>query len=131
MRHPAFSTITVADPNLLDALERASSEELDTARFGIVGFGRDYSIFAYNRFEQEIAGLSGDDIVGRHFFAEVAPCTDNFLVRGKFDDAWQNGRDLDTLVPYTFSYRMVATRVQLRLLVRGDRAWMVVKIHGQ
>lgn len=131
MLHAALDTIPFDDPHMGDALERASPEQFEHAPFGIVELDRDSTVVIYNQFEQQLAGLSPDDVIGRDFFVDVAPCTNNFLVRERFIDAWDRSVPLDAMVPYTFSYRMKATRVLLRLLVRGERGWMLVKLHGR
>lgn len=113
-------------PDLAAALAAASPEGLDALPFGVVALEPGGRVAAYNAAEQRLAGLRAGDVIGRDFFTEVAPCTNNFMVRERFVEAWAAGADLDERVPYTFSFRMRPTRVTLRLLVRGARGWLVV-----
>lgn len=112
--------------NLAAVLETATEDTLHAADFGIVGLRGDGCVSFYNRYEQELAGLSSADVVGRDFFVDVAPCTNNFMVRERFQQAWRAGVELDEARPYTFSYRMAATPVKLRMLVKGSHSWLLV-----
>ena len=51
---------------------------------------------------------------GRNFFTQVAPCTNNRLMFGKFKDGVSKG-ELDSEFNYTITYKMKPTNVQIRL----------------
>lgn len=112
--------------NLGEVLESATEATLHAAEFGIVGLSDDGRVTFYNRYEQALAGLAESDVIGRDFCVEVAPCTNNFKVREQFVNAWRDGKDMDESLPYTFSYRMAPTQVELRMMVRGRRGWLLV-----
>lgn len=99
-------------PGILDLLEQASPEDLDAAGFGIVRMGPDGVVRAYNRAESALSGLSPDKVLGRHFFTDVAPCTNNFMVAQRFLDQ----ATLDQTIDYVFTFRIKPTAVRLRLL---------------
>jgi photoactive yellow protein len=113
--------------DLASVLQRASPELLDALPMGVIALDHTGRVTAYNRFEQKLAGLRATDVVGRDFFVQVAPCTNNFMVRERFFEAWQAESPLDEVVPYTFTYRMKPTRVRLRLLVCDQVGWLVVQ----
>ena len=115
--------------DIVDILNRATPDQLDQASFGVVGLQRGGRVTVYNRFEEQLAGLSRDDVLGKDFFVDIAPCTNNFMVRERFIGAWDGDGVLDEQVPYTFSYRMKATKVRLRLLVRDSSAWLLVNVN--
>jgi photoactive yellow protein len=98
--------------DILTALEAASDEVLDSAPFGVVRMSPDGRVTFYNQFESNLSGLSSGNVQGRHFFTEVAPCTNNFMVAQKFE----NSAELDEALDYVFAFRMRPTRVRLRLL---------------
>jgi hypothetical protein len=56
--------------------------------------------------------LSPKRVLGKHFFEEVAPCMNNFMVAQRFDDE----DALDDILPYVLTLRMRPTPVRLRLL---------------
>jgi photoactive yellow protein len=65
------------------------------------------------------------NVVGKNFFVQVAPCTNNAMVAERYrtDDA------LDETINYVFTYRMVPTPVTLRLAKRAgaDTQYLLVK----
>lgn len=102
------------DVNLYDDLLGAGDDELDAAPFGIIGLADDHRAVSYNRAESELSGLSTERVLGRHFFTEVAPCTNNYMVAQRFETE----AELDATIDYVFTLRMKPTPVTLRLLRR-------------
>lgn len=102
------------DPELFARLEAASADPavFDDLPFGLVGMDLDGTVFAYNRFEAECAGMSAERCVGLNFFTTIASCTNNYLVSGRFEDETV----LDETIDYVFTLKMRPTRVQLRML---------------
>lgn len=49
---------------------------LDELPVGVVVLDREGRVVAYNRAEARMAGTRPDDVLGREFFGEVAPCTE-------------------------------------------------------
>ena len=91
----------MGDPILFDQLD-----------FGLVAMDLDGTVVAYNRCESEAAGISPDQCIGLNFFSDVAPCTNNYLVAGRFEEE----ANLDETIDYVFTLKMRPTRVKLRLL---------------
>ena len=117
-----------ADAALFDWLETAPPEELDQARFGIIGFDAGGVVNLYNAYESGAAGLRPTRVLGRSLFDEVAPCMDNELVADRFAQE----PALDVTIAYTLTLRMRPTPVHLRLLQRpgGMRAYVVLLRRG-
>jgi photoactive yellow protein len=118
------SNLLFNQPNLLSTLCSASTEAYDLADFGIVAMGLDSVVTSYNLWESKLSGLSPADVIGRHFFTEVAPCTNNFMVALRYESS-----DLDEIVDYVFSYRLRPIKVRLRLLKSAaqERQFLVVE----
>jgi photoactive yellow protein len=104
--------------DLFDKLQAASDAELTDAPFGVVRFDEQGTVTLYNNWESGLSGLSPDGAVGRSFFEDIAPCTNNFLVAERYTDA----AELDEMVNYTFTWKMNPTRVRLRMLRQGASA---------
>ncbi len=104
--------MTSDDKDLLTQLEAATPDDLDAAPFGVVSMDRAGTVTHYNITEAKLAGLLPERVVGLHFFSNVAPCTNNYMVAGRFEENEQ----LDESVDYVFTLRMKPTRVRLRLL---------------
>lgn len=106
-------------PDLFDALNAASAEELEHAPFGVVRMNAAMEVLVYNRTEARLSGLDPAWVVGKHFFSQVAPCIDNHMVAAKY----RHATDLDERLGYVLAFHMRPTRVELRLLKRQDHEW--------
>jgi photoactive yellow protein len=93
-------------------LAESDAERLDGVPFGVIGFTSDATVEVYNTTESTNAGLSPTRVLGKHFFEEVAPCMNNFMVAQRFEDE----EVLDDIIPYVLTLRMRPTPVRLRLL---------------
>jgi photoactive yellow protein len=107
-----------ADPGLLDTLESASLDVIDAFGFGLIVMDRDGRVLGYNQAESKLSGLPADEVVGRNFFVEIGPCTNNYLVAQRYRDSASQETSLDEQLDYVFTYRMAPTPVRLRLLAR-------------
>jgi photoactive yellow protein len=68
-------------------------------------------VTAYNSTISDIGGISKENAMGKNFFTQVAPCTNNFMVAEKYQQDL-----LDEEIPYMFTYITQPTPVILRLL---------------
>ena len=110
--------------NLLDWLDAAPPEMLDRIAFGVVGMESDGAVRRYNLFESRLSGLPPERVIGRHFFTEVAPCMNNFMVSHRFETE----TELDAVVDYMFTFRLAPMNVRLRLLRRPDAHLMFLAV---
>jgi photoactive yellow protein len=110
--------------DLISVLCSVNPEDYNHVEFGIVAMALDSVVTSYNRWESQLSGLRPSDVIGKHFFTEVAPCTNNFMVALRYDE-----EDLDATVNYVFSYRLRPTPVRLRLLksTKMGRQFMIVE----
>ena len=95
----------------LPEMERA---EIDALPVGVIKLADDGRVLLYNQTEARFSGIPVRQAEGQHFFNELAPCTNNRIVHGQF----QQGRErneLDVVIDYTFTYRMRPTNVRLHL----------------
>ena len=103
-----------ADPGLLDALESVPPDRIDDFGFGLIVMDRDGRVLGYNQAESALSGLPAGEVIGRNFFVEIGPCTNNYLIAQRYLDS----EELDEQLNYVFTYRMAPTPVRLRLLAR-------------
>ena len=124
----AVATWQFGDPGLLDALESGPVDRIDDLdlAFGLILMDRDGGVTGYNQAESTLSGLPVDEVVGRNFFVEVGPCTNNYLIAQRYQDS----EELDEQLDYVFTYRMSPTPVRLRLLARrgSARQYLVVRL---
>jgi photoactive yellow protein len=117
------SPIAFDAPLLAATLSQMSDAELDALPYGVIEMDLAGVTTRYNATESRYAGLPAERVLGRHFFRDVAPCANNRHVAGRYEQGV-----LDETLAYTFSLRMKAVPVTLRLLRTdgGERMFMVV-----
>ena len=113
------------DAGLLDDLEALPLSGIDDLDFGLIVMDRDGTVTGYNDAESKFSGLPRDGVVGRNFFVEIGPCTNNYLVAQRYADS----DELDETLDYVFTFRMAPTPVRLRLLARkgSERQYLAVQ----
>lgn len=112
------------DPDAASLLDAASPDDLDALTFGVVGMTLDGIVERYNMYEWRLSGLPASKVLGRHFFTEVAPCTNNYLVSLRYEEE----AVLDACIPYVFTLKMRPRKVELRMLKgAGIRQYLLVR----
>jgi photoactive yellow protein len=116
---PAFS-----DANIIDWLDTHSEENYDSLPYGVVQMNGQGIVTAYNTYESVIGGISKENAIGKNFFVQVAPCTNNFMVAEKYKQ-----ESLDEELPYLFTYVTQPTPVILRLIkgTNGKQYLLAIK----
>lgn len=110
-------------PAILEWLDEQPNETLDSLPYGLVKMNKSGNVLFYNKEEEKITGVKRENTIGKHFFTQVAPCTNNFLVAEKYSNP-----DLDEQLQYIFTYVTQPISVQLRLLKsEGENQYMLVK----
>lgn len=122
------ATPTFDARGLADILDASSQEQLDALDYGVIGFDAGSVVQRYNAFESQAAGLSPQRVIGEPLFTNVAPCLNNFLVAQRFEDAADEGSELDDTIDYVLTLRMRPVRVKLRLLASTASATRYVLV---
>jgi photoactive yellow protein len=117
-------SISFADPQAIGPLGALSEAEQDALSFGLIVMSRDGVVVAYNRAESELSRLSPARVIGRHFFQDVAPCTNNSMIAQRFDTE----PELDATLDYIFTLRMAPTPVRLRMLRSAAAPFMYLLV---
>jgi len=112
------------EPSLLEQLEGADAAMVDSAPFGVIAMAEDGMVTGYNLAESRLSGLTSANVIGRHFFSGVAPCTNNFMVAYRFETE----PVLDAVIDYVFTLGMQPTKVRLRLLKQPGRRCMYLLV---
>ena len=110
-----------------EQLPLMSPDALDALDVGVIQLDDEGCILQYNAKEAVFSGYSAREVLGRLFFVDVAPCTNNRLVFGRFREGVRSGR-LNHSIPYTFTYVMEPTIVLLQLFRDSRTAtnWLVI-----
>lgn len=59
----------------IENLATATAAALDRLPFGVIRLRTDGNIDAYSAAEESLSGRTRDEVIGRNFFRDVAPCT--------------------------------------------------------
>ena len=114
--------------DIANTLSKMSDKDLDGLAFGAIQLDKNGTILQYNAAEGDITGRDPEEVKGKNFFREVAPCTNTDEFYGKFRKGVEAG-DLNTLFEYTFDYNMMPTKVKVHMkkALSGDGYWVFVK----
>jgi photoactive yellow protein len=82
----------------------------------------------YNEGEAAIVGRTPDQVIGKNFFNDVAPCTKSHQFMGRFKTAVAEG-SVNVMFEYAFDYKMKPTkvRVQLKSVSVDQGIWVFIK----
>jgi photoactive yellow protein len=112
--HPESHLMSFVPSTFLSQIGSVTYDVADAQPFGVVKVDDAGVVQLYNKWEQAMGGFAASHAEGRNFFTQIAPCTNNRLVFGKFKDGVAKN-ELDTEFNYTFTYKMKPTNVTLRL----------------
>lgn len=111
-----------------NVLARLTTQQIDSLAFGAIQLDADGTVLSYSRRESEITHRDPNDVIGKNFFREVAPCTRRPEFYGRFEEGVRAGK-LSVVFDYTFDYRMNPTRVRVHMkkAINGETYWVLVK----
>jgi photoactive yellow protein len=101
------------DTSRLDQLRDADLDELG---FGVIALDGDGTVLRYNQYESRLARLDRNQVLGRSFFEEVAPCTKTADFEGRFRRYVQEGTTRPERFPYVFDFKFGAQEVTVELV---------------
>ena len=96
-------------------LERLEGVDIDCLPFGVVEVDSRGVVRQYNAAESAISGLDRDQVLGRNFFTEVAPCTAMPRLYGRFLRGVRDG-SCDFSLRLVFNFKMAPRRVHMRIV---------------
>ena len=95
--------------------------EIDRLPFGYIALDRDGTVLRFNAYESRLSGLQRDDVVGRSFFGDVAPCAAVREFGGRYEDMVAAGRTAAERFRYVFRFRGNERLVQIYLSFIPER----------
>lgn len=101
-------------------------DQLDNLPFGIMHLDRNGKVLAFNHEEAKFSGLSRDDVIGRNFFLEIAPCADTQEFHGRFD-AFLRGSNLSEKFEYTYNMKHSSVVVEIIIVKAGQLVFILTK----
>jgi photoactive yellow protein len=114
--------------DLRNTMANISDEEVNELVYGAVELDSRGTILRYNQAESELTGRNADEVIGRNFFDDVAPCTRSEEFSGRFFEGVKTG-ELNATFTYLFDHQMEPTRVRIIMIksVAGDTYWLLIK----
>jgi tyrosine ammonia-lyase len=91
--------------DLAEVLSRIPRKGRDRMQFGIIELDRQGTIIAYNMGEARITGRNPEDMIGKNFFSDIAPCTQTPEFLGRFKAGVAKG-NLSARFDYLFDFKM-------------------------
>ncbi|MEM7677079.1 MAG: hypothetical protein AAF449_13840 [Myxococcota bacterium] len=116
---PAESAAGALEKDRLSAhrLTALKANEIDTLPFGYVALKADGTVLRYNKYESELARKDKQDVIGRNFFTEVAPCTQVQDFEGRFRAFAQDSSGPSSLsFDFVFAFRHGLQNVRIGLI---------------
>lgn len=117
------------EPNdLQNALAKISDAEVNNLMYGAVELDAEGTILRYNQAEAELTGRRPEEVIGRNFFNDVAPCTRSNEFSGRFFEGVKTG-EFNAAFEYMFDHEMEPTRVRIIMIksVARDSYWLLIK----
>ncbi|MCA1753873.1 MAG: photoactive yellow protein [Spirochaeta sp.] len=107
---------------------KLSGKDVDDLAFGAIELDKSGKILSYNSTEGAITGRKPEDVMGKNFFTEVAPCTNRPEFYGKFKEGVDSD-NLNTMFEYVFDYKMQPTKVKVHMkkALSGNSYYIFVK----
>jgi photoactive yellow protein len=119
------------DPAQLERASELTGDQLDGLPFGVIAVDRKGTIIEYNAYESSLSGFRREQVLGRNFFHDVAPCTAIKDFEGRFE-AWLDSHET-SIEPFHFVFQFPGRRtnvsiVFIRTNFESDRANICVVI---
>lgn len=123
-----MDVVSFGEDKIENVLATMSEDEIDALPFGAIQLDKQGIILLYNAAESKITGRRREDVVGKNFFRDVAPCTRRPEFYGRFKEGIKAG-GLNVLFEYELDYRMNPTKVKVHMkkALTGDTYWIFVK----
>lgn len=112
------------DVHLLEAV-------LDHLPIGAILLDNDGIIRRFNRYEEQLSGLSRTKTIGKSFFSDIAPCTKDIELGPRFHEGIENNNlDIDVDFSFPYPYNRVPRDVHIRAtsVTGGDENAHIVLI---
>ena len=117
---------TIAEMGI--TIDTLDERDLDDYPFGIIQLDERGRILAYNLYEERLAQLRREDVLDKHFFFEVAPCTRVREFYGRFTDGVAAGA-LEATFGFVFPFEHGDRHVEITMSYRAsdETVWVIVR----
>lgn len=95
-------------------LQNLTLEEIDSLPFGVIEVDSLGTILKFNQTEAELAKKNKEEVIGKNFFNDIAPCAKTPEFYGKFLEGVKN-KNLNVMFEYVFDSKNSATKVKVHM----------------
>ncbi|WP_437652762.1 PAS domain-containing protein [Sorangium sp. So ce1182] len=105
---------------------------LDAQPFGIIRMDRDGVVLSYNLYEERQARRKRQDVVGKNFFTDIAPCSRVKKFYGRFLVGVEQ-RELNATFGFVFHFPHKTRHVDVSLFYKpaarqqDDTVWVIIR----
>jgi photoactive yellow protein len=119
---PAFT------PSNFQTVDSMTERELDLLPHGVIQLDAQGTVLKFNAYEERLAGMKKETVVGKNFFKQVAPCTDVKEFYGRFREGITLGK-LHCKFRYRFAFKQNPRDVTVTLFYseRNKTVWVFVQ----
>lgn len=112
----------------IDNILQREPNRVERLPFGAVLLDREGKVLRYNAAEGLIANRSVNDVLGKNFFNDIAPCAKGKRFHGEFLKFFKSGA-VNVLFDYEFDYKMkpVKVRIHMKAAPDGQSCWLFIK----
>ena len=112
-------------PNTTAApLDDLDDDQLDELPFGVICIDPTGIVLRYNLYESRLARLDRNQVVGRQFFGEIAPCTKTEEFEGRFRRVVRGDATVAASFDFVFDFRFGSQTVSVEILpARSPERW--------
>jgi photoactive yellow protein len=111
----AVTRVNIDADSIFGELGSLKPADLDLLPFGAIQLDPDGVVLAYNKSEEKLAAKRAEDVIGKNFFREIAPCTRVKRFYGAFQ-AGVERRELNEVFDFTFAFPHGAREVRIRMI---------------
>jgi photoactive yellow protein len=125
-----LSCMAAARGDPIEDLSQVRPELLDALPFGAIQLAGDGTIVAYNRSESALSGLAPENVLGKNFFQDVAPCTSVQEFAGRIATLRAKGENGRAKMRFVFRFAHGARLVEIVMVYRAapDTVTLLVKL---
>ena len=128
LEESAMSVTQAVRESLFQTIHNYSVEELDALPHGAIQLDTTGKVLSFNQYESTLANKKKEDVLGRNFFTEVAPCTNVQEFHGRFVRGVQE-KKLHEKFRYHFAFKQNPRDVVITLFYSDitDTVWVFVQ----
>lgn len=123
-----MEVINFGSDDMGNIMAKLGDAKINELAFGAIKLDSNGNILSYNQAEGDITGRDPKEVIGKNFFTDVAPCTNQPEFFGKFKQGIQQDK-LNTMFEYVFDYKMKPTKVKVHMMKAqvGEGYYIFVK----